>query len=161
MFEIPGMKGISQTMTAVSVLDASIQVRLNPPMLKKAGAIIQKMQEAEYRCHTQLLPCHLLTLHITAASLMCTLQRRGDRPHCASGVLRPVRSGHAAGLAAGDGAGARVRAHAGEKVLLDKGIIGQRCYKSITIDRTSGFRTKMGELIILNWMVMRYARYGE
>merc|ERR1712086_1071736 len=48
MFEIPGMKGISQTMTAVSVLDASIQVRLNPLMLRKAGAIIQKMQEAEY-----------------------------------------------------------------------------------------------------------------
>ena len=31
------------------------------------------------------------------------------------------------------------------KVLLDKGI---------TIGRNSGFRTKMGELIILNWMVM-------
>ena len=25
----------------------------------------------------------------------------------------------------------------------------------------AGFRTKMGELIRLNWIVMRYARYGE
>ena len=56
MFELPGMKGISQTMTAVSVLDASTKVRLNPLMLRKAGAIIQNMQEAEYRCHTQLPP---------------------------------------------------------------------------------------------------------
>jgi hypothetical protein len=42
-----------------------------------------------------------------------------------------------------------------------KGILGQRYYKIITIGRNSGFRTKMGELIILSWMVMRYARYGE
>ena len=42
-----------------------------------------------------------------------------------------------------------------------KGVTGQRYYKSITIGRDSGSRTKMGELIILNWIVMRYARYGE
>lgn len=48
MFELPGMKGLSQTMTAATVLDAGVKVRMNPLELRKAGAIIDNMQAAEY-----------------------------------------------------------------------------------------------------------------
>ena len=48
MFSLPGMKGISQTMTAATVLDAGIKVRMNPLQLRKAGAIIDNMKSADY-----------------------------------------------------------------------------------------------------------------
>lgn len=46
--EVPGMSAMSQNMTAMSVLDAGIKVKMNPLQMRKAGAIIQNMQIAGY-----------------------------------------------------------------------------------------------------------------
>lgn len=48
MFDLPGMKGLGQTMKAATVLDAGVKVRMNPLELRKAGAIIDNMQGAMY-----------------------------------------------------------------------------------------------------------------
>jgi len=48
MTAIPGMKGAGETLKAARVIDASIKVRMNPLQLRKAGAIINKTQDAGY-----------------------------------------------------------------------------------------------------------------